>query len=169
MPAHGSSNRQLKIVDLYIVAHSELQLAWTASGYIYVTISQQIDESPHHQQRQNKRQNHQQLLQLPSLTMAEVIPTVIQFEVNEVKNGEYEVKELASNKLPDLNSGSRKEFSFDVKFVKVRTRILGSLGSDTADSTSLTRSMDTSTSRKKRLQPGPLSSVLRLAMATKQG
>jgi hypothetical protein len=56
--------------------------------------------------------------------MAEIVPATIQYEVNEVKDGQYEVKQIANEKPADLNSGSRKEFSFDVKVFSVRTPVL---------------------------------------------
>lgn len=58
--------------------------------------------------------------------MSETTDTVIKYEVNEVRAGTYEVKQLEPEKPSDLNSGSRKEFSFDVKVFSVRLPILNS-------------------------------------------
>lgn len=56
--------------------------------------------------------------------MAEIVPTTINFEVSQSKDGNYEVKQVENEKPADLNSGSRQEFSFDVKVFSVWTLCL---------------------------------------------
>ncbi|KAG4418997.1 hypothetical protein IFR04_007858 [Cadophora malorum] len=51
--------------------------------------------------------------------MAETVPTTISFEVNQITEGQYEVKQLKNEKPADLNSGNRQEFNFDVAVFSV--------------------------------------------------
>lgn len=51
--------------------------------------------------------------------MATVVPVTVNYEINEPSEGQYEVKQVAPEEPAQLNSGSRKEFSFDIKVFSV--------------------------------------------------
>ncbi|KPM39245.1 hypothetical protein AK830_g7291 [Neonectria ditissima] len=48
-------------------------------------------------------------------TIATIVPVTINYEVSQPAEGQYEVKQVAAEDPAELNSGNRKEFSFDVK------------------------------------------------------
>jgi len=51
--------------------------------------------------------------------MAETVAVTTSYEVSQPEPGQYVVKQVVEEQQPELNSGNRKEISFDVKFFSV--------------------------------------------------
>jgi hypothetical protein len=56
--------------------------------------------------------------QLP-FAMADTVAVTTTYEVSQPEKGQYVVKQVVEEQQPELNSGNRKEISFDVKFFSV--------------------------------------------------
>ncbi|MAD86668.1 MAG: hypothetical protein CL912_27240 [Deltaproteobacteria bacterium] len=118
---------------------------------------------------QNTQTNNTKLTDPPGI-MAETVPTTISFEVNQITEGQYEVKQLKNEKPADLNSGNRQEFNFDVAVFSVRAFPRFCRDHNVyAYHISSYRFMATSTSRTRKLQFGHPLLGFRSAMATKLG
>jgi len=51
--------------------------------------------------------------------MADTVAVTTSYEVSQPEKGQYVVKQVVEEQQPELNSGNRKEISFDVKFISV--------------------------------------------------